>query len=331
MAVADSFRFEYTMDSYEAYDRYLDFEEEYDELGRPRRGGKQRPAARQKKKPAATLAELTDFVDNAAAWVPTYAAQLDPRHHERQWLIESVAPFYQDNIITDVTRRVKGGKEANVYCCPAHPASGVELIAAKLYRPRMLRTLKNDALYKSGRDLRNEEGKLIKGRREKLALQQKTAFGQHLDMVWWIGNEYGVQKTLFEAGADVPRPIGHNGNTILMDYVGDEWQAAPPLSDVSLEREEAAVLFDVVMDNVRLMLEHHFVHGDLSPFNILYWEEAVYIIDFPQVVNARLNPNARMLLQRDVKRVCDYFARFKVSSNPAQIVADLWEPYMGSL
>ncbi len=195
----------------------------------------------------------------------------------------------------------------------------------------MMRTLKNDALYKSGRDLRNEEGKLIKGRREKLALVQKSRFGQHLDMVWWINNEYSVQRTLFEAEADVPRPIGHNGNTILMDYVGDAGQAAPLLSDVSLDREEAAVLFDVIMDNIRLMLEHHFVHGDLSAFNILYWEEKIYIIDFPQVVNARVNPNARMLLQRDVTRICDYFARFKVKSNPAQITHTLWEPYMGDL
>ncbi len=319
------------MDSYEAFDKYLDFAEEYDEQGQPRRAYKPRPAAKQKKKTAPTLADLTDFDDDATTWVPTYAAVLDPQHHERAWLIESVAPFYRDNVITDVTRRVKGGKEANVYCCTAHPAAGVELIAAKLYRPRMLRTLKNDALYKSGRDLRNEEGKLIKGRREKLALVQKSRFGQHLDMVWWINNEYSVQRTLFEAGADVPRPIGHNGNTILMDYVGDARQAAPLLSDVSLDREEAAVLFGVIMDNIRLMLEHHFVHGDLSAFNILYWEEEIYIIDFPQVVNARVNPNARMLLQRDVTRICDYFARFKVKSNPAQITHTLWEPYMGDL
>ena len=86
-----------------------------------------------------------------------------------------------------------------------------------------LRTLKNDAIYKSGRQLRGEDGKELKGRREKLALIPKTRFGQHLDMVWWIQNEFSVQQKLYEAGADVPRPIRHNGNTILMEYVGDEW------------------------------------------------------------------------------------------------------------
>jgi RIO kinase 1 len=316
------------MDTYEEVEQYLDWEEQFTSDGRGATP-KPRPAGKGKKK-TTRLADLTDFVDDASAWVPSYAAALDPRHHERQWLIESVGSFYRDNVITDVTHRVKGGKEANVYRCTAHPATGVETIAAKLYRPRMLRTLKNDAIYKAGRQLRDEEGKQLKGRRERLALQQKTRFGQHLDMVWWIGNEFSVQKTLFEAGADVPRPIGHNGNTILMDYVGDEWLPAPALNDVSLDPDEAAGLFTVVIDNIRLMLDNHYVHGDLSAFNILYWEGSITIIDFPQVVGARNNPNAYMLLQRDVKRVCDYFARFKVRSDPAQLAREMWEPYMGS-
>lgn len=314
------------MDQYEEYEKYLDLEEWLASAGQNR----MRTAAKKKKKHALAPTDLTDFVDSASEWVPSYAAPLDPQHHERQWLIESVAPFYQDNVITDVTRRVKAGKEANVYCCTAHPASDVALLAAKLYRPRTMRTLKNDAIYKAGRQLRDEEGKQMKGRREKLALRQKTRFGQHLDMVWWIGNEFSVQKKLFEIGANVPRPIAHNGNTILMEYIGDDWLPAPTLNDVSLDQQEAAELFHVVLDNIRLMLDNHFVHGDLSAYNILYWQGSISIIDFPQVVGARNNPNAYMLLKRDIKRVCDYFARFKVRANPEQLARQLWEPYMGT-
>lgn len=319
------------MDKYEAIEKFLDFEDEYDQGGRPYRYTKRRAATKPKPRTAEIVTDLTDFVDDASAWVPTYAASLDPKHHEREWLIESLAGFYRDNIITDVIRRVKGGKEANVYCCTANPAAGVELIAAKLYRPRILRTLKNDAIYKAGRILRGEDGKQIKGRRDKLAIQQKSTYGKYLDMVWWIGNEFGVQKALFEAGADVPRPLGHNGNTILMDYLGDEWVPAPTLSDISLDREEAADLFEIVMENIKLMLDNHLVHGDLSAFNILYWEGKISIIDFPQVVNARTNPNAQALFQRDIKRICDYFSRYKVRSDPAQIARDLWIPYMGNI
>ncbi len=49
-------------------------------------------------------------------------------------------------------------------------------------------------------------------------------------------------------------------------------------------------------------------------FNILYWEGDISIIDFPQVVDARNNPHAQ-LLQRDIKRVCDYFRQFKAFRN----------------
>ena len=77
------------------------------------------------------------------------------------------------------------------------------------------------------------------------------------------------------------------------------------------------------------MLEHHLVHGDLSAYNILYWEGQITIIDFPQLVEARNNPHAFMLLERDVRRVCDYFASYGVESDPMKLAVDLWEPYMG--
>jgi catechol 2,3-dioxygenase-like lactoylglutathione lyase family enzyme len=56
------------------------------------------------------------------------------------------APVTFDRVegqILDVLRRVKGGKEANVYCCRTHPSTGVDLLAAKLYRPRMFRNLRS--------------------------------------------------------------------------------------------------------------------------------------------------------------------------------------------
>ncbi|VAW33715.1 hypothetical protein MNBD_CHLOROFLEXI01-1147, partial [hydrothermal vent metagenome] len=213
--------------------------------------------------------------------------------------------------------------------CTAHPNSDMPLIAAKLYRPRMLRHLKNDAIYKAGRQLRDEAGKQMKGRRVNLALRKKTSFGKKVDIQWWIGNEYRTQTTLFEAGADVPKPIAHQGNAILMAYVGDEYGPAPTLNEVRLPDEEVQPLFRRVLDNIFLMLNNHLIHGDLSAYNILYWEGAIILIDFPQMVEARINPHAFELLERDVTRVCDYFNSYGLKLNPQQITNDLWEPYMG--
>ncbi|HUS94344.1 MAG TPA: RIO1 family regulatory kinase/ATPase [Patescibacteria group bacterium] len=312
-----------TLDNYEEYEQL-----EIQILNQDRRYRRNRRGQNQTK-PDLALArsEFTDFSDNITDFVPSYAAALDPLHHERQWLIRSVGSFYRENLITDVTRIVKGGKEANVYCCLANPASGVDLIAAKLYRPRMLRNLRNDALYTEGRILLDREGKTVKGRREARAMANKTRFGQHLGFMSWIVHEYQVQTELYLAGADVPRPIAYQGNTILMTYIGNEWAPAPALNEVSLDDDEAQTIFERILDNIKLMLAHNYVHGDLSAYNILYWEGEITIIDFPQLVDARKNGNALMLLDRDIRRVCEYFVDYGIDADPVQITPQLWDDY----
>ncbi len=309
------------------YDIYS--EEDFFDLGREARRQKKQRKARKAKSAAVEPDALTDFDDSAEGFVPSYVAHLDPQHHERTWVTNSVVPFYRDEVITDVVSMVKGGKEANVYVCLGHPATGFEYVAAKLYRPRELRHLRNDAIYKAGRQLRDEEGKEMKGRRVKLAMRKKTNFGKHVDIMWWIGNEFSTQKALYEAGADVPKPLGHQGNTILMAFVGDAYGAAPLLSQIRIERDEAQPLFDRLLDNIQLMLDNHFIHGDLSPYNILYWEGEPTIIDFPQVVDARTNPYAFDLLLRDVTRVAAYFERYGISAEANDIAAEMWHGYMG--
>lgn len=325
----DRLQFETQMDKYESYEKYEAYDTFAEEMWGDDGYANRRVAERSPSRDSVP-ADLAELSDSAADFVPTYARQLDPHHYERQWVIDSVAPFYHDNVITDVTRRVKAGKEANVYCCTGNPATGLPLLAAKLYRPRILRTLKNDAIYKAGRMLRGEDGKLLKGRREKLALRQKSRFGRQVDSAWWIGNEFRAQQTLFDAGADVPQPVAHAGNTILMAYIGDEDLPAPPLSDVTLKAAEAQTFFDLAMENVALMLDNHVVHGDLSAYNILMWQDAIQIIDFPQIVDARLNPYAFTLLVRDITRLVDYFGRFGVEADPLRLADDLWVPYMGA-
>ena len=77
-----------------------------------------------------------------------------PARQERAWLLGYLEEFYKNQIITDILGKVRGGKEATVYCCAAHPSTGFELIAAKVYRPAMFRNLRNDAAYRQGREYR---------------------------------------------------------------------------------------------------------------------------------------------------------------------------------
>lgn len=88
----------------------------------------------------------------------------------------------------------------------------------------------------------------------------------------------------FEAGMDVPKPYAKEKNSILMEFIGDAATAAPALSGISLDRDEAKPLFERVVRNIDIMLSLDRIHGDLSAYNILYWQGEIKFIDFPQVV-----------------------------------------------
>jgi RIO kinase 1 len=59
-----------------------------------------------------------------------------------------------------------------------------------------------------------------------------------------------------------------------------------------LEPDEVEPLFNEVLRKVEVLLKHHLLHGDLSAYDILYWEGKVILIDFPQPVDVRSNPDA---------------------------------------
>jgi len=258
---------------------------------------------------------------------PTYKVG-NPDHFEYQWLLHWLGGFYDDSLISDVLRMVKSGKEAAVYCCRANPALGAPLAAAKIYRPRAMRQLKNDAVYREGRVVLDEEGKDIRDTRRQRALDHRTNYGEELRITSWIEHEYRTLCQLHEAGGDVPRPYAQKGNALLMEYLGDEQTPALTLNHVELEPDEAQTLFTRVMRNVELLLARDLIHADLSAYNILYWQGTIKVIDFPQAVDARFNRSAEALLARDVERVCQYFSRFGVEADAAELAADLWSRYM---
>ncbi len=248
---------------------------------------------------------------------------------EEALLQAALSGFYRDHVITDVLARVKGGKEANVYCCQAHPGTGLELIAAKIYRPQAHRTMRNDAIYKEGRLMLDDEGKgIVRGARIKRAIAKKTEFGREVTTFSWIEHEYDMLQLLHAAGADVPRPVGHVSNAILMEYLGDVNDPAPNLNSVVLSQRAARAMFKCLLWHVELMLKYNRIHSDLSAYNILYWEGRAVVIDFPQAVVALKNPHAFDLLQRDIERLCQYFARYDIQADAQALAANLWQAFM---
>lgn len=285
---------------------------------------KQRPErfpARHPKKLSASVCKFVQVQDDSRhGFKFTYKAA----RFEEGWLLDSLGGFYEHRWISDVLKRVKGGKEASVYLCRAGAEVQAELVAVKVYRPRMMRNLKNDHIYREGRGNLDAEGKIVLDDGMQHAMAKRTEYGKSLLHQSWIAHEFTSMQVLEQAGADVPVPYEMAGNAILMSYIGDVDGCAPTLSEITLEKSEAKLLFERVLRNIDIFLANERIHGDLSAYNILFWEGDITLIDFPQVVSPRINRNAYQIFHRDVSRVCEYFRKQGLDLNPSRIACDMW-------
>jgi RIO kinase 1 len=189
--------------------------------------------------------------------------------------------------------------------------------------------MKNDALYREGRPELDADGKAILDRRRHAAIAKKTAYGRSLLAGAWVHNEFAVVKALYAAGGDVPQPLACLGNTILMAFVGGEQRAAPTLHEARPSREEAAQAAPRLLATIERLLAIGRVHGDLSAYNVLWWDSVPWVIDFPQAVDAWNNPHAYELLCRDLTRLGQFFRRHHVAWDGPALAETLWLRYIG--
>jgi RIO kinase 1 len=227
----------------------------------------------------------------------------------------SAEALIRRRLITEVLDTIKSGKEASVYRCRAHPALGARWLALKIHRPIEVRAFRNDAVYQQGRVIR--KGRLAR------AYAAGSAFGLRVQSRLWVGAEWNTLRLLHAAGVAVPRPIACEERAILMEWLGDD-DPAPPLHRVRLAPEEAERCRDGLLEQIALCLSLNRVHGDLSAFNVLWHDGRPVLIDFPQAVDPRENPQARELLERDLGNLADHFARYGLSLPAARLAAEWW-------
>jgi RIO kinase 1 len=310
-------------------DPYADYASMFDPMRidrKARRSREPKPIHKPKVPREQVMEGITDEVD----WENVFQISYRPSKYEAGWLLSSLRPFFEQSLISDVLSLVKGGKEASVYCCTAHPTMEEDWLAVKVYRPKKFRGLTNDKIYRDGRDILTADGRVVHENKDRVirAIGKKTAFGQQVTHTSWLMHEFQALEKLYQAGGNVPRPYLAGSNAILMSFIGFELVAAPTLNTIRLEKREASHYFDLVLKNVDLMLEHDLIHADLSAYNILYKRGDITIIDFPQVVNPHTNHNAPAILARDIQRICEYFQAQGVDCNAQVIYKDLWSRHL---
>lgn len=191
-------------------------------------------------------------------------------------------------------QNIKSGKEADVYRVVIQDT----FYALKIYKDFKERAFQNDSLYL--------EGKFYKQPSIRKAIAQKTQFGARYVYKRWVKREYNLLKKLFESKASIPEVYHFTDTTILMEYIGAS-DPAPRLIDIALQPEQQQYALNTLLQNFEIFLQNGIVHADLSPYNILWFQNKVYIIDFPQAVDIRNNPNAAKLLKHDLDTLVEYF------------------------
>jgi len=206
------------------------------------------------------------------------------------------------------------GKEAQVFLVRC----GREIRCAKVYKDVAKRSFKNAVQYQEGREIRNS--------RRQRAIDNRSKFGRNQQEVVWQRAEVDALYQLADAGVRVPKPYGFVDGVLLMELITDaEGDVAPRLNDITMSAEQAVRDHATVMTYVLRMLCVGLVHGDLSEFNVLQDESGPVIIDFPQVINASGNNNAKAMLQRDVRNITLYYAQYAPHLAETHYAEEMWD------
>ncbi len=208
-----------------------------------------------------------------------------------------IRAYEQKNYHLRHPRKVKTGKEAMVFMVEF----GRQTLALKVYIDPQFRSFQNNSAYL--------EGKYYRKPSERKAVLKRGKFGRKLMHRNWVRREFYLLKKLNSLGANVPKVYDWTPESILMEFIGDE-HVAPRLTDVILTKSQAQSAFQHILHDVKLLLQCGVVHGDLSAYNILWWQEKPYIIDLPQAVDIRHNPHKDELLKRDLQNLFNYFAKY---------------------
>ncbi|PQQ17389.1 serine/threonine-protein kinase RIO1-like [Prunus yedoensis var. nudiflora] len=125
----------------------------------------------------------------------------------------------------------------------------------------------------------------------------------------WAEKEMRNLKRLREDGIRCPAIVSLKLHVLVMEFIGKSGWAAPRLKDAALSLDKLREGYIEMIIAMRMMYQKSkLVHGDLSEYNILYFEGHLYIIDVSQSVELD-HPHALDFLREDCVHVSDFFKK----------------------
>jgi|FLOH01.1.fsa_nt_gi RIO kinase 1 len=198
-----------------------------------------------------------------------------------EFSLRSIFKLSSEGHFEELESPIHIGKEANVFSASTRQG---ETIIVKIYR---LENCNFNKMY---------EYIAADPRYVKLKKQQREIIFS------WTQREY---KNLMIAREciRVPNPITFKNNILVLEMIGDP---APMLKDDPPKNPKK--FLKEVIQNMNKLWVQGLVHGDLSEFNILNYNEKPVFIDFSQGTLTR-SPHSKQLMDRDIKNISRYFSK----------------------
>ena len=159
-------------------------------------------------------------------------------------------------------------------------------------------------------DLAYRDGRKFAKSRDQRAAERMTNYGKKLLTGRWTGHELDMMQQAWNAGVNVPYPVGPRGDGLLMQFLGDAERAAPRLAEARLGAAEVRARASTARREPRACWS---ARASSTPTSrrttCLWWEDQLWLIDFPQAVDVTTNPHAFDYLYRDLANVGGWFAR----------------------
>lgn len=198
------------------------------------------------------------------------------------------AKWEKNGVISKIQGCISTGKEANVY--HALSPDGKEL-AIKIYKVETM-------VFRDREEYIEGEHRFKKG-------YQRTNPYKLIKV--WAEKEFRNLKRIKAAGLFCPTPLIIRENLIVMEFVGKNGKAAPRLKDVKMNQKQHSQAYLDLIELVKTLWQKcNLVHGDLSPYNVLFENDCLILIDVSQSVGDD-HPLALEFLKRDLRNLNHYY------------------------
>ena len=147
---------------------------------------------------------------------------------------------------------------------------------------------------------------------------------RHRDLVdIWVRKEFRILASLEKWGLAVPKPLGVHKNVLVMEYLGTSNAPSPRLRDVQVV--DPAAVYEELLEFLAVAWQKaNMVHGDFSPYNIMWHGDRPVVIDVGQAV-VQSHPKSQEFLVRDVTRLVEWANKNGVETELAEAMFDVLE------